>query len=681
MLFCFQPLFFFVLQMNVILHSMTNTKKAILTRVSLKKFVQKEKGFCTVSKNPINLLPPKTYLRRTRNAFVSFIQSLQSGLQQLYQSLTNLEACRALSETFISSKKVYEYRREAQACLNATLVLRNACRAKKSSSKAKRKKILKRRRRTSNKPSSRESLPRINNQTKPAPNDEINSRDSSFPAKTSNQITPENAALSNWNTSFTETSFTESLNAESLSQWNFDAFDPLFAKLRRDGDYDDRKSFDIKQSSYSSWSNSSYEIISLSASQEEKKAQNDILHNSARSPSLSSTSKADLKTSHSLVSTTQTNTNGDEMKKCPFFTVFTPLSNSYSGICLNFNKQCLTSQPWGGTTKVKMPYSSRDNSTFESCNSCLKKEVKKVKAANVLTQANVWQKRAIDFDCFNGTIRKTDPDFQQVFRHQEQTENFWPIRPAQCRDIWDTNREVPVLNSLKKSFKTESSFNFDDSRFNSLTSEKDCFGANKSSFSKLDPLLNEKVENGILCDFSHFLNSSTSPKSNQLDIESNKSNLISRYLDFPLYPNIFSCSTAELEKNTTKFNVEEFSNCSAKIDSGAQTKPLDKLLCIFQSQRNEINALRKKLAKESVVMAEHGEILRRFHKETIVKAQEIQKQTENKLVRARQKEIVRYNSILDKEVLKLYNLQRRRHETKAREYKIKNYLKWKPYEK
>lgn len=614
-------------------------------------------------------------LFKLKTALVEIIRKTIAAIyihtQQIIGKLVRFLPYLVLSETFNLNKKAHIHRRNAQACWNKLQVLRGCCTKQTKSissvrGKARRKLVKKNMVKISNKTSSNDSFVTVNNDAYCDANiKERNQNDNFVIIHDSSQRAPSTGSFSSiGSTSLSQVSFTKATKTDS--EPSKPEFDRIPGNVKSS-----------EQTSYSSWSNSSYEVIPLSISEGDKKSQDEILHNSARSPSLSVSSitestKSNYVESNSSFKSNHENNNNTVDQPFGFSRAFTPPSIPYTGICLDFGVQNVTSQPWGEPSKVNTSEFPKQKSAFKLWNNDSNNK------EEISSHQFPFEPKTKNKDIFEDFGQQIDDNSKKAHDKPKSVQKGWPINDFQAPNVWDTNHDVPVLNSFKRSFKTESSFNFDDSRFNSVKSDKNSDFPNKTDLPKFTQFSNNDAGNGVLCDFSHLLNL---PAKSNIPEVSPQNDLEPRCLNSQLFPNVLPKHDVNQDQKANEYFLPDIFSCQEDQDNSETIDSQEKLLRIFRSQRDEINALKAKIAKDEALMTEHEKILRDLHEETIVKAQTMQQNARNKLFLARQREVYRYNTILDKEVLKLYSMQRRRQNAKVREYRAKVHLKWKPFEK
>jgi len=413
-----------------------------------------------------------------------------------------------------------------------------------------------------------------------------------------------------------------------LSQWDLHTPNMMF-----------ENSISQKEAKYpnmsSCWSNSSYEVIATSRSTSKQSGRDEI---NFQIPSLSISSCSLPETDqHKSFFTPQMFKTSDSQKSSHLVTS-TPQVNPYCGVSPNKNQ-------------------SKQESMLTKNQGSL--------STNETRPLNPWKSPKTD-----------EVNFTQIFPKLSTGVQGWSNAETQDlhTNMWDRNRDVPILNSLKKSF--DSSFNFDDSRFNSLSPETDQFQINQAL--SHSACINDSDQKDALCDFSHILNLPTNlqPDKDLLKPRTINSNQevqdASQFFNNQSLLNSFWALKNEKYLHTNK--TQGFMQNNPRRSFG------DRLLQLFKSQRDEINNLRTKAARDAIALAEQQALLQDLGKDAIEKAQEVHKRSREKVAQAQAEEILRCNALLDKKVSELVNLQRRCSDAKAHVYKLKTNLLWKPYE-
>ena len=469
---------------------------------------------------------------------------------------------------------------------------------------------------------------------------------------------------------------------QPLSQWDINTPNVMF----------DNSPSPYKQTaqinSSSCLSNSSYEVITSSKSTSKNKFFQDNAHPELPHFSFSSCSSSDMNQNLSFTSAARSPQNNSKLHSPNLSTQFSKSASSFLPYFASAKPKCIQLDP----NKEK---TATDFANFDSS------------STNITQPINPWngkQNTRQNERSLNKEIWSRELNFQRVLGPHNQSDKHelninqifpklstgvcdaWPIGEPQQINInaWDKNRNVPVLNSLKKSFATESSFNFDDSRFNSLSPELNLFQINQT----LNPASEMRISNqteAALCDFTHLLKMSANLRPNGNNFKPRAANLGHPHFSSRFFENKTPTMAAQQSflpsnKEFNAFSAHYTANPQGFQGSNAIVSSADRLMQIFKSQRDEINSLRTQIASDSVALAEHQTLLQEVGKDKVEKVQEIHKRSREKLNRAQNEELLRSNALLDKKILNLVKLQRRCNDAKAREYKLKTHLQWKPYE-
>ena len=358
--------------------------------------------------------------------------------------------------------------------------------------------------------------------------------------------------------------------------------------------------------------------------------------------------------------------------------------------------QQFTAGVWGNTCDVPVLNSTKKSSVSESSFNFDDPRFKSVslktsrcKAQNKTACASEMKpyERADDLLCDYSRILadidqniEENPNNEAPFEGKNNQKNMgliggcdWPMpKPQQfTAGVWGNTCDVPVLNSTKKSSVSESSFNFDDPRFKSVSPKTSRFQSNCKSSDTPRTKPNEGKES--LCDFSQLLRFNCGLQTKQANQP------VKKQAGFPLFG---VPSTSKAPSHTKA----EFNSFSAAMPTASQKKDdatkraTDHLLQIVKTQRDQINGLRLKSASDDVVLTEHREILKDLSREYTTKARESHKRSLKKMVRAQLEETYRYDARLDKRVSKLIGLQKSWQEKKELELKCKIQHSWKPFE-
>ena len=588
----------------------------------------------------------KMIKRDLNGAYMAVKSVLKSGFDifcDVYERLSNHELLYKLAEKILNWKKVKGYRRMSKEKVLKLIVLQTLSRSKRKKPKPKFRSTLRssaylRRLMTSQaKISASKSFETIDASSCSSMTFNDVSYERSFvEQEASFEVLPQNDFHKS-QVNLSNASSDQPLKMQPLSQWDLNTPNMMFENSPMI--YNETK----KPKTSSCWSNSSYEVIPTSRSSSGNTTQEEI---EPQLPNLSISSCSFSETDEKLTYST-----AQKSEQSNF--------SSQSGICFQFNKI--------------VENGSSVTSDIESCNPT--KTSPKTKGRFSSPNSG---KANLDGDL--NTLPKTkkhDDNIKQLFPKLSTGISGWPRAESQelNTNIWDTNRDVPVLNSLKKSY--DSSFNFDDSRFNSFSPELNQFQFNQPFLNVTTGIKSSKTKEDTLCDFSHILNMTTNVQPNH---GFSKPRALSHSRFFNCEPQPTQPSLLAPGPGINPPTGHQIANPLGLPQINSRRTYTDQLMQIFKSQRDEINNLRTKVARDSIALSEHQALLQEVGKSTIEKAQAIEKRSRQKLARAQTEEILRCNALLDKKMSELTTLQRRCSFAKAHEYKLKTHQQWKPYE-
>ncbi|XP_076816772.1 uncharacterized protein LOC143462473 [Clavelina lepadiformis] len=258
--------------------------------------------------------------------------------------------------------------------------------------------------------------------------------------------------------------------------------------------------------------------------------------------------------------------------------------------------------------------------------------------------------------------------------------NMWPVR----------GENLALLSSRKSLQTSASSFNFDDSRFNSVSVKTSPNIEVKYGTGPFANLASNLSSENVLCDFTHLLkNQDQTNKPKTTDSSENLSINISdgftpsrtlKNLNLRLKPPepVDGMSTHTVARSD-EFNDD----VKSKTNASKYPEMLEihhDIWNLFQQQRDEIDKMRVKAQRDAVIIEEHKQVLQEVKRHHAEKSEEIQKQIVGRLQQRQDAEIARRDRMLERDVKRLLHLHRVRNDAVTREFKLRTHMQWKPFE-